>query len=83
MSCILGWSNPLSHICNLCYFAQGCACKCTETNTKKSSLGIIPKEIWISKRIEELVGAMNRFAEAGMSIDPKWIEEYNELVSDQ
>jgi len=47
-------------------------------------LGLIPK--WLhdekvnTKRLNEVCGAITRYYGAGLKIDPKWIEEYNELI---
>lgn len=45
-------------------------------------LGIIPHNIWVEKRIEELSSAINRYIAANMKISIKWIEEYNKLIGE-
>jgi len=51
----------------------------------KPPIGLIPKEFDKEKfaidRFIEVCGAISRYYEAGMEINPKWIEEYNDLVS--
>jgi hypothetical protein len=46
----------------------------------KPPLGIMPKSIWDSKRIDELTSAIDRYMEAGEMIPNKWIEEYNQII---
>jgi hypothetical protein len=46
---------------------------------KAPPIGIEPKQVWENQRLLSLRGAIQRYLEAGLRIEPKWIEEYNEL----
>ena len=50
----------------------------------KPPLGLMPKEIHkrniANKRLYEVRAAIARYYDAGLKIDPDWIEEYNELI---
>lgn len=61
----------------------------TDGNLKSGSvirppLGLMPKEIHDERvkveRFNEVCKAIARYYDAGLKIDIKWIEEYNELV---
>lgn len=41
----------------------------------KRPVGIMPKEIWIEKRVTELFGAIDRYSEAGLPIPRAWSTE--------
>jgi hypothetical protein len=43
-------------------------------------LGIEPHDIWIQRRIEDLLKAMNRYVQSNMQIPVEWVEEYNKLI---
>lgn len=47
---------------------------------KKTPLGILPKRIHDSMRLENLKCAIERYLDAEHKIDMAWIKEYNELV---
>jgi hypothetical protein len=47
--------------------------------TNKPPIGIKPKSIWESERIEEIEQCFLRYLEAHENINPEWINEYNEL----
>ena len=47
---------------------------------KKPPLGLIPRNIWLSKRLFDIKEAIKRYLDADYPIPDKWIEEYNELV---
>ncbi len=47
---------------------------------RKPSLGILPKRIHDSMRLENLKAAIERYLEAEYKIDMAWIKEYNELI---
>lgn len=48
-------------------------------------LGVMPKNIYYQKvyqeRLSDLCGAISRYYNAGLPINIKWIEEYNELIT--
>lgn len=46
----------------------------------KPPIGIMPKYIWESQRLDELRQAIFRFLDDGRSISIEWINEYNELI---
>lgn len=41
-------------------------------------IGITPKYIWLRKRIEDLVSAMDRYTEVGKEYPQEWYDEYIE-----
>jgi hypothetical protein len=50
------------------------------TPTKRPPLGLTPKYIRNSQRIEEIHKAIVRYTESHYIIPIEWIEEYNELI---
>ena len=48
--------------------------------TERPPLGLIPKEVWQSKRFKEVCEAITRYYTSGFQIPLEWVEEYNELV---
>jgi hypothetical protein len=50
------------------------------TPSKRPPLGLTPKYIRNSQRIEEIHKAIIRYTEAHYVIPIEWIEEYNELI---
>lgn len=46
----------------------------------KPPVGVIPKQIWIEKRIEELQRAIKEYAEAGLKINEDWVTELNKYL---
>lgn len=47
---------------------------------KKPVLGVMPRRIWDESRRNDLIGAIQRYLDAGKPIPPEWVEEYNELA---
>ncbi len=47
---------------------------------KKPPLGILPRKIHDSMRLEGLKAAIIRYVNASCEIDPEWVKEYNELI---
>lgn len=47
---------------------------------KKPPLGILPRKIHDSMRLDGLKAAIIRYVNASCEIDPEWVKEYNELV---
>lgn len=49
-----------------------------------SPIGLMPKKYHIDKvnkeRFNDICGAISRYYNAGLEINPEWINEYNELV---
>lgn len=50
---------------------------------KKPPLGIMPRRLWINKRISELSDAIKRYLESGTQIPDEWIKEYNDLCNEK
>jgi len=52
--------------------------------TTKPPIGLLPKELYIietdQKRFKDVSSAIERYLKAELKIDPKWVEEYNELI---
>lgn len=48
--------------------------------SKKSPLGLMPKEIHDWKRLVEIVCAMERYADAEIPIDKEWVVELKQLL---
>jgi hypothetical protein len=46
-------------------------------------LGVRPQWSWNEQRMEDLLGAMARYAEAGMPANIEWVHELQNLVSEQ
>lgn len=56
-----------------------------ESNTtiyEKPPLGLVPRSIVAARRTCEILGAMRRYAEAGMEIPQEWREELDDLLDD-
>ena len=49
---------------------------------KKPPIGIMPRYIWIEKRIEDIKTAMKRFSEAEEDIFEEWYVELGQLISE-
>lgn len=45
----------------------------------KPAIGLRPRSIWESQRIQEIEEAMERYGEAGCDIPREWLEERHEL----
>jgi len=43
-------------------------------------LGIMPKDIWELRRLEDIRAAIRRYTSVCMKIPDEWLDEYNELV---
>ena len=43
-------------------------------------IGIMPKNIWIAHRIEDLKAAIYRYLEADYPVPREWYEELEELI---
>jgi len=50
---------------------------------EKPPLGIIPKYIWQSQRVNAIWDAIDRYRAVNKEIPIEWIEEYNELIADK
>lgn len=46
----------------------------------KPPMGCAPRYIRDEQRAEEIRQAVIRYLQAGLSINPEWIEEYNEII---
>ena len=46
----------------------------------KPPIGLMPRYIHRSKRIVDIFGAMERYAEAHQPVPPEWVDELRELV---
>lgn len=63
---------------------QHVKCRCDiEGEWKKPPIGIMPRYIFISKRIRDIVEAMNRFIEVERDIPIEWVRELNDLLTEQ
>ena len=49
------------------------------TNIVKPPLGLTPRWVHEMERFEEIIAAMKRYSEAGLSVPIEWIEELDEL----
>jgi len=47
---------------------------------KKPPLGVFPRKINDEIRMSDLKRAISEYAQEGLNIDIRWIEEYNELI---
>lgn len=59
--------------------------KCLEMMTnmgKRPPLGLMPKDIWIEQRLEDVMAAIDRRLEIKSPIPSEWIEEYNWLLTE-
>ena len=52
----------------------------------KPPIGLMPKNIWDEnkkkERLSDLKRAIERYYDAGLQLNPRWVEEYNELVKE-
>lgn len=46
----------------------------------KPPLGLTPKYIWNSQRLQDISEAIARYTNVGKEIPAEWLEEYNKLV---
>ena len=51
-------------------------------DNKIPPLGLMPKHIWDSKRINDILSAMERYSEADKAIPVEWITELRTLLED-
>lgn len=47
---------------------------------REPPLGIMPRHIWVEKRLNDIESAIKRYIEAEMPIPFDWVKEYIELV---
>lgn len=47
----------------------------------KPPIGVIPRELWNERRIEDLKDAIDRHIRENQRIPVEWIREYNDLLS--
>lgn len=60
---------------------------CTTTafgkpTTKEPPLGIMPRCLWLEKRYEDVVNAINRFIAAKTNVPWEWVREYQWLFTE-
>lgn len=48
---------------------------------RKPPLGLMPENIWIQMRIEEIKQAIERYINANIEVPIHWISEYNKLLA--
>jgi hypothetical protein len=48
---------------------------------ERPPLGIMPRDIWERKRMNDLLEAMLRYVEHGLPFPDKWLEEFSELAT--
>lgn len=53
----------------------------TERKYKRPPFGLTPVWIWLEQRVDDINGAIQRYMDAGMEIDKKWIDERNNLIN--
>jgi len=53
------------------------------TDYTKPPLGLMPKNIFYEKRLDDILGAISRHKEAGLPIPKKWYEEIIEMTKRQ
>jgi hypothetical protein len=46
----------------------------------KPPLGIMPRYLWIEKRIQDLAEAIGRYIESPFPIPTEWVDERNQLL---
>ena len=67
-------TGPLTH-------AQRVAIANTTSNNKqRPPLGLMPHSVFLSRRLEEIFEAIERYYQANMQIPIEWITEYNLLI---
>lgn len=49
-------------------------------DTEKPPLGLIPKYHYEYQRLQDIIGAINRYLEAELEVPVIWLEEYNEII---
>ena len=49
--------------------------------SKKPPIGLVPRYIWLSRRLYEIKCAIERYTLCNYEIPIEWIKEYNDLVS--
>ncbi len=47
---------------------------------KKPPLGIMPRQIWMQKRFDDLIGTVDRFRQANTAVPREWYKEIGELA---
>ena len=52
-------------------------------NIEEPPLGLMPKYVWMDKRIQAIKEAIQRFMEREKQIPIKWVTEYNDLLKDR
>lgn len=59
-------------------------CRCGKSWQKGSSvkppIGLMPRQIWEEKRLDEVASAIARYRNVNRSVPREWVEEYNELT---
>ena len=51
-------------------------------SSKDPPRGVTPKDLWDRKRQAELAAAMERYMRAGLRVPKDWIDEYNDLCTE-
>ncbi|MDM8357486.1 hypothetical protein [Pandoraea communis] len=44
-------------------------------------LGLVPKAIHDERRARQILGAMQRYSDAGLPVPREWMDEFTELLS--
>ena len=47
---------------------------------KKPPIGLMPKDIWMENRFNNVCGAITRYYTAGLIIPIRWVVEYNTWI---
>ena len=80
-----------SHIYNFAAFLEGCSESVVKDAMEdevetvirkmvKSPLGLMPRQLHIESRMNDIREAIVRYQDAGMEIPQEWIEEWNEYA---
>lgn len=49
----------------------------------KPPIGLMPKFLWDSERLADIISAINRYLQAEKEIPLEWINEYNDLIKNK
>ena len=49
-------------------------------NVVKPPVGLMPRSIWVGKRIKDIQAAIARYAKADLTVPDEWFLELSELI---
>lgn len=76
----------MESICKYCLYkdkpwnCEKCAFKPFNMSPQKPPLGVVPRHIHDEQRLRDLKECVANYMQAGLTILPEWVEEYNELI---